>query len=110
MDSSESPVYGGQEGAAYNGHFGSVCYHPLFVFSPFGDWSRERAQRPRLEGAAGGAAARRPECGGTSLPEVDRRADAALARPEVYEFLEQQGFLYAIRLAGAGAVNGWFSP
>jgi len=29
MDSSESPVYGEQEGAAYNGHFQSVCYHPL---------------------------------------------------------------------------------
>ena len=27
MDSSESPVYGEQEGAAYNGHFESVCYH-----------------------------------------------------------------------------------
>ena len=37
MDSSESPVHGEQEGAAYNGHFGSVCYHPLFVFNQFGD-------------------------------------------------------------------------
>ena len=33
MDSSESPVHGGQEGASYNGHFGSTCYHPLFVFN-----------------------------------------------------------------------------
>ena len=30
MDSSESPVHGAQEGSAYNGHFESVCYHPLF--------------------------------------------------------------------------------
>ena len=37
MDSSESPVHGGQEGASYNGHFGSTCYHPLFVFNQFGD-------------------------------------------------------------------------
>ena len=29
MDSSESPVHGEQEGASYNGHFGSTCYHPL---------------------------------------------------------------------------------
>ncbi len=28
MDRSESPVHGEQEGAAYNGHFSSVCYHP----------------------------------------------------------------------------------
>ena len=37
MDSSESPVHGDQEGASYNGHFGSTCYHPLFVFNQFGD-------------------------------------------------------------------------
>jgi hypothetical protein len=37
MDSSESPVYGQQEGAAYNGHFECVCYHPLFCFNQFGD-------------------------------------------------------------------------
>ena len=30
MDSSESPVHGQQEGSAYNGHFKTVCYHPLF--------------------------------------------------------------------------------
>ena len=29
MDSSESPVHGEKEGATYNGHFESVCYHPL---------------------------------------------------------------------------------
>jgi len=28
MDSSESPVHGQQEGAAYNGDFECVCYHP----------------------------------------------------------------------------------
>ena len=33
MDSSESPVHGQQEGVAYNGHFESVCYHPLFLFA-----------------------------------------------------------------------------
>ena len=30
IDSSESPVHGNQEEAAYNGHFECVCYHPLF--------------------------------------------------------------------------------
>jgi Transposase DDE domain group 1 len=37
MDSSESPVHGQQEGSAYNGHFESVCYHPLFLFNAHGD-------------------------------------------------------------------------
>ena len=37
MDSSESQVHGHQEGAAYNGHFECVCYHPLFLVNQFGD-------------------------------------------------------------------------
>ena len=37
IDSSESPVHGRQEEAAYNGHFECVCYHPLFCFNQFGD-------------------------------------------------------------------------
>ncbi len=37
LDSSESPVYGQQEGSAYNGYFESVCYHPLFLFNRPGD-------------------------------------------------------------------------
>jgi hypothetical protein len=36
IDSSESPVHGAQEQSAYNGHFESVCYHPLFVFDQDG--------------------------------------------------------------------------
>lgn len=32
MDSSEFPVHGTQEGSAYNGHYCSRCYHPLFAF------------------------------------------------------------------------------
>jgi hypothetical protein len=37
MDSSESPVHGAQEGSAYNGHFESLGYHPLFLFNEHGD-------------------------------------------------------------------------
>ena len=37
MDSTESPVHGQQEGSAYNGHFASVCYHPLLLFNQHGD-------------------------------------------------------------------------
>jgi hypothetical protein len=36
----ESPTYGGQEGSAYNGHFGCTYYHPLFVFNQLGDLER----------------------------------------------------------------------
>ena len=50
MDSSESPVHGQQEGSACNGHFESVCYHPLFLFNdPRGLLGGEAAsgQRPQ---------------------------------------------------------------
>ena len=33
MDSTEIPVYGEQEQSAYNGHFESMCYHPLLLFN-----------------------------------------------------------------------------
>ena len=45
MDSSESPVHGEQEGSAYNGHFESVCYHPLFCSVVTGTaWRRSYVQ------------------------------------------------------------------
>ncbi len=33
MDSTEIRVCGGQERRAYNGHFESICHHPLLLFS-----------------------------------------------------------------------------
>ena len=39
MDSSGSPTHGDQEGAAYNGHFGRTCHHPLFCFNQLGNAS-----------------------------------------------------------------------
>jgi hypothetical protein len=45
MDSSVSPTHGTQEGTAWNGHFGCMCYHPLFVFNQFGP-SERCALRP----------------------------------------------------------------
>ncbi len=37
VDSSEDPVHGKQEGAAFSGYFKQVCYHPLFCFTGSGD-------------------------------------------------------------------------
>ncbi len=45
MDSSLSETYGQQEGAAYNGHFGCTCYHPLFLFNQDGDLERVMLRR-----------------------------------------------------------------
>ena len=100
MDSSVSPTHGEQEGTAYNGHFGCTCYHPLFLFNQFGDLERCSLRPGNVHSA---------DCWRDVLePVVERyrernlrcyfRGDAAFASPDIYEFLEDAGFLYAIRL------------
>ena len=94
MDSSESPVHGEQEGASYNGHFGSTCYHPLFVFNQFGD----------CEGAmlrAGNVLARTVmywirSC--LARQESVLSGRCRIAKPDIYEYLEERRVFYAIRL------------
>ena len=53
IDSSESPVHGTQEQSAYNGHFESVCYHPLFVFNPEGDCLAAKLRPGNVHSAEG---------------------------------------------------------
>ena len=76
MDSSESPVHGEQEGASYNGHFGSMCYHPLFVFNQFGTARAPSCVRETCIARTSGGrcwnrsfrGTRRRECAGTFAP------------------------------------------
>jgi len=100
MDSSESPVYGEQEGAAYNGHFQSVCYHPLFLFNHFGDCEGAMLRSGNVHSAD-----RWQEVLAPAVERYQRqgmrllfRGDAAFAKPEVYEYLEPLDIGYAIRL------------
>ena len=53
IDSSESPVHGTQEQSAYNGHFESVCYHPLFVFNPEGNCLAAKLRPGNVHNAEG---------------------------------------------------------
>ena len=100
MDSSVSPTHGEQEGTAYNGHFGCTCYHPLFVFNQFGDVERGALRPGNMHSADGWREVLEPVVDRYRDRKLRRyfRADAAFASPEVYEFLEAEGFLYAIRL------------
>jgi len=100
MDSSESPVYGEQEGAAYNGHFECVCYHPLFCFNPFGDCEGAMLRPGNVHSAHGWQEVLEAILARHERRGVCRyfRADAAFASPEIYAYLEEHGFLYAIRL------------
>jgi hypothetical protein len=60
MDSSESAPSGEQEGAAYNGHFGYTCYHPLFVFNQLGDVERYALRPHNVHSADGWRAVLEP--------------------------------------------------
>ena len=100
MDSSISPTHGRQEGTAYNGHFGCTCYHPLFCFNQFGDVERCALRPGNVHSVDGWREVLEPVVSRYRDRKLRRyfRADATFASPDVYEFLEAEGFLYAIRL------------
>jgi len=108
MDSSESPTYGTQEGSAYNGHFGCTCYHPLFVFNQLGDLERCALRSGNVHSAADWRNVLEPVVAryrGT-VKRCYFRGDAAFANPEIYEFLEAEGYGYAIRLPTNSVLQG----
>ena len=100
MDSSVSPTHGEQEGTAYNGHFGCTCYHPLFLFNQFGDLERCSLRPGNVHSADGWREVLEPVVERYRERNLRRyfRGDAAFAAPDIYEFLESEDFLYAIRL------------
>src|SRR6266567_8736672 len=102
MDSTEIPVYGEQEQSAYNGYFESTCFHPLLLFNREGDCLAAKLRPGNVHSA--------DDWEELLLPEIERqqklgkevvfRADAAFAKPEIYEALEERGVKYAIRIPG----------
>ena len=100
MDSTEIPVYGEQEQSAYNGHFESTCYHPLLLFNRDGDCLAAKLRPGNVHSAEGWEELLLPEIEGQQKlgKEVVLRADAAFAKPEIYEALEKRGVKYAIRI------------
>ena len=84
----------------YNGHFESTCYHPLLLFNGEGDCLAGKLRPGNVHSAE--------DWEEVLLPEIERqqgmgkevvfRADAAFAKPEIYEALEERGVKYAIRL------------
>ena len=100
LDSTEIPVYGQQEQSAYNGHFESTCYHPLLLFNREGDCLAAKLRPGNVHSAE--------DWDQVLLPEIERqqkqdkdvvvRADAAFAKPELYDALETRGVRYAIRI------------
>ena len=93
MDSTEIPVYGQQEQSTYNKYYESTCYHPLLLFNGEGDCLAGKLRPGNVHSAEDWAE--------LLLPEIERqqelgkevvfRADAAFAKPEIYEALEEKG-------------------
>jgi len=100
MDSTEIPVYGQQENSAYNGHFESTCYHPLLLFNREGDCLAAKLRPGNVHSTEDWEEVLLPEIERQQKPgkEVVFRADAAFAKPEIYEALEERGVKYAIRI------------
>ena len=100
LDSSVSETHGEQEGSSYNGHFGCTCYHPLFCFNQDGDVERALLREGNVASADHWRSVLEPVVGRYRQATGRKyfRGDAAFARPDIYEFLEAEGYRYAIRL------------
>ena len=100
MDSSEIPVDGRQEPSAYDGHFESTGDHPLLLCNRDGDCLAAKLRPGNVQSAEGWEEVLLPEIEPQQRrgTEVVFRADAAFAKPELYEALEARGVKSAIRL------------
>ena len=100
LDGSVSPVHGDQQGSAYNGHFGCTCFHSLFCFNQFGDCEGVLLRPGNVHSAERWREVLEPIVQRYKNKKIRQyfRGDAAFAKPEIYEYLEENGFLYAIRL------------
>ena len=100
LDSSVSETHGQQEGSAYNGYFECTCYHPLFCFNQDGDLERALLRNGNVASADDWRSVLEPVVARYRTRKIKKlfRGDAGFANPQVYEFLEAEGYLYTIRL------------
>ena len=112
MDSSVSETYGQQEGSAYNGYFGCECYHPIFCFNQFGDVERAMLRNGNVASADDWCSVLESVVDRYRGLDIRRffRGDAAFAKPEVYEYLEAEGYLYTIRLPANAVLHREIEP
>jgi hypothetical protein len=100
IDPSDDPTHGQQVLSFFHGYFDQYQYFPLFVFDGETDFPLAAWLRPGTVHASCGAV--------TTLQPIVRalraawpnvlilvRGDSGLATPEVYEFCEAEGLLYA---------------
>ena len=89
-----------------------MCYHPLFVFNQFGDCEGAMLRAGNVHSAHRWRDVLEPILARYERTGVRRyfRADAAFAKPDIYEYLEERQVLYAIRLPGNEVLQREIAP
>jgi Transposase DDE domain group 1 len=104
FDATDDPAHGDQEGAYYHGYYQQKILHPLLVFD--GDTGQliTALLRAGNTHASRGALSvlkrvvrRLREAWGRGL-QIEIRADAGFAIPEIYDYCEKEGIDYTIGL------------
>ena len=103
LDTTLFPVYGKQEGGAFNFHYQAEGYHPLVCFDGMtGDLLKAELRPGAMYCCNGAAAFMKPlmEEYLTNYPETALflRGDAGFATDELYSLCETHGTSYAIRM------------
>lgn len=103
LDTTLFPVYGKQEGGAFNFHYQADGYHPLVCFDGMtGDLLKAELRPGAMYCCNGAAAFMKPlmEEYLTNYPETALflRGDAGFASDELYSLCETHGTSYAIRM------------
>ena len=104
MDSSVSPTHGAHRKEPHeNGHFGCMCYHPLFIFNQFGHLERSVLRHVlNVHSADGWKALLAPVIARYAKRDLMRffRADAAfaIARSCTFDLEAILEYYYAVRL------------
>ncbi|MGI0029288.1 MAG: IS1380 family transposase [Nitrososphaera sp.] len=115
VDPSDDPTHGRQVLSGYHGYFGQHQYFPLYVFAAGTGFPLAAWLRPGTVHAS---------CGAVSIlrgllaklrqawPHVLIlvRGDSGLAVPELYEFCEQEGLLYAFGYASNAVLKARTEP
>lgn len=112
MDSSVSQTHGRQEGSAYNGYFECNCYHPLFCFNQFGDLENALLRNGNVSSAEDWRAVLEPVVARYRPGNLKKyfRGDAGFAHPDLYVYLEAEGYFYTIRLPANAVLYRQIAP
>jgi DDE family transposase len=103
FDATDDPTHGEQEGSYYHGYYGEHILHPLLVFDGETNQLITAVLRPGNTHASRGALAilkrivKRLKEEWPAV-EIEIRADAGFAVPEIYDYCEKEGIDYTIGL------------